>query len=106
MSEEGAGENSIQPDLISFRTGVTTMADAGSSGYRNFPQFRATFTAAYRMCALGVATPNIGDSGSTGSVDRVSVSPHFIADGYRYTRDPAMAVAASSSRGFVSSASS
>ena len=37
-----AGDNSVQPDLISFRTGVTTMVDAGSSGYRNFPQFRAT----------------------------------------------------------------
>ena len=37
-----AGDYSIQPDLISFRTGVTTMVDAGSSGYRNFPQFRAT----------------------------------------------------------------
>lgn len=37
-----AGDNSIQPDLISFRTGVTTMVDAGSSGYRNFAQFRAT----------------------------------------------------------------
>lgn len=37
-----AGDNSIQPDTISFRTGVTTMVDAGSSGYRNFEQFRAT----------------------------------------------------------------
>ena len=37
-----AGDNSVQPDLISFRTGVTTMVDAGSSGRRNFGQFRAT----------------------------------------------------------------
>ncbi|MBC7924791.1 MAG: amidohydrolase/deacetylase family metallohydrolase [Bryobacteraceae bacterium] len=37
-----AGDNSVQPDLISFRTGVTTMVDAGSAGYRNFAQFRAT----------------------------------------------------------------
>ena len=37
-----AGDMSVQPDLISFRTGVTTMVDAGSAGYRNFPQFRAT----------------------------------------------------------------
>src|SRR5206468_12942701 len=27
-----AGDNSVQPDLISFRTGVTTMVDAGSAG--------------------------------------------------------------------------
>lgn len=37
-----AGELSIQPDAHSFRTGVTTMVDAGSSGWRNFEQFRQT----------------------------------------------------------------
>ena len=37
-----AGDSSVQPDLISFRTGVTTMVDAGSAGWRNFGQFRAT----------------------------------------------------------------
>lgn len=37
-----AGDNSIAPDSFSFRTGVTTMVDAGSAGYRNFDQFRAT----------------------------------------------------------------
>ncbi len=37
-----AGDNSVSPDSFSFRTGVTTMVDAGSSGYRNFEQFRAT----------------------------------------------------------------
>jgi dihydroorotase len=37
-----AGDNSVAPDSFAFRTGVTTMVDAGSSGYRNFAQFRAT----------------------------------------------------------------
>jgi dihydroorotase len=37
-----AGDNSVQPDAFSFRTGVTTMVDAGSSGWRNFEQFRST----------------------------------------------------------------
>ncbi len=37
-----AGDNSIRPDDFSFRTGVTTMADAGSSGWRNFETFRHT----------------------------------------------------------------
>ncbi|MFN0105685.1 MAG: amidohydrolase/deacetylase family metallohydrolase [Bryobacteraceae bacterium] len=37
-----AGDNSVQPDAFSFRTGVTTMVDAGSSGWRNFEHFRAT----------------------------------------------------------------
>lgn len=29
-----AGDNSVLPDGFSFRTGVTTMVDAGSSGWR------------------------------------------------------------------------
>jgi dihydroorotase len=37
-----AGDNSVLPDGFSFRTGVTTMADAGSSGWRNFETFRHT----------------------------------------------------------------
>jgi dihydroorotase len=37
-----AGDSSVSPDSFSFRTGTTTMVDAGSSGYRNFEHFRAT----------------------------------------------------------------
>ena len=37
-----AGDNSVIPDGFSFRTGVTTMVDAGSSGWRNFEDFRRT----------------------------------------------------------------
>ncbi|MBI3695791.1 MAG: amidohydrolase/deacetylase family metallohydrolase [Acidobacteria bacterium] len=33
-------DSSVQPDAFSFRTGVTTMVDAGTSGWRNFPDFR------------------------------------------------------------------
>ena len=35
-----AGRSSVRPDAFSFRTGVTTMVDAGSSGWRNFEAFR------------------------------------------------------------------
>ena len=35
-----AGDNSVWPDTFSFRTGVTTVADAGSSGYKNFEDFK------------------------------------------------------------------
>lgn len=37
-----AGDDSVLPDGFSFRTGVTTMVDAGSSGSRNFETFRHT----------------------------------------------------------------
>jgi dihydroorotase len=35
-----AGDNSVYPDGHTFRSGVTTVADAGSSGWRNFPDFQ------------------------------------------------------------------
>jgi len=34
------GTTAVVPDGFSFRTGVTTMVDAGSSGWRNFPLFK------------------------------------------------------------------
>src|SRR5438309_2363803 len=37
-----AGDNSVDPDAFSFRSGVTTMVDAGSSGWRNFEDFHHT----------------------------------------------------------------
>jgi dihydroorotase len=42
MKDAWAGDNSVLPDGFSFRTGVTTMVDAGSSGYHNFEDFRRT----------------------------------------------------------------
>ncbi|HUQ94951.1 MAG TPA: amidohydrolase/deacetylase family metallohydrolase [Bryobacteraceae bacterium] len=42
VKDAWAGDNSVSPDSYSFRTGVTTMADAGSSGWRNFETFRHT----------------------------------------------------------------
>lgn len=35
-----AGDNSVFPDGFTFRAGVTTVADAGCSGYRNFEDFK------------------------------------------------------------------
>ena len=35
-----AGDNSVFPDGFTFRSGVTTVADAGCSGYRNFEDFK------------------------------------------------------------------
>jgi dihydroorotase len=36
-----AGDNSVYPDGFTFRTGVTTVADAGCAGWRNFDDFKA-----------------------------------------------------------------
>jgi dihydroorotase len=42
LRDAWAGDSSIAPDGFSFRSGVTTMVDAGSSGWRNFETFRHT----------------------------------------------------------------
>lgn len=34
------GTGSVSPDAFSFRSGVTTMVDAGDAGWRNFPEFK------------------------------------------------------------------
>jgi dihydroorotase len=36
-----ARDSSVQPDAFSFRSGVTTVVDAGTSGWRTFPDFKA-----------------------------------------------------------------
>jgi dihydroorotase len=59
-----AGDNSVLPDGFSFRTGVTTMVDAGSSGWRTFETFRHTVIdraqtrvlAMINIAGLGMAT--------------------------------------------------
>ena len=42
LKEAWAGDYSVWPDGFSFRSGVTTMVDAGSAGWRNFETFRHT----------------------------------------------------------------
>lgn len=34
------GASSVSPDAFSFRTGITTVVDAGDSGWRNFPELK------------------------------------------------------------------
>ncbi|MBU0607507.1 MAG: heparinase II/III-family protein, partial [Armatimonadetes bacterium] len=62
--------------------------------YRDFPQFKATFTAGWRIALLNYATPNIGDTGSCGSVGKVNCQPEFIVRGYKYLHDPKLGLAA------------
>lgn len=40
LREAYDGDNSVYPDGFTFRSCVTTVADAGSSGWRNFPDFK------------------------------------------------------------------
>src|SRR3989442_11526237 len=40
MGREYTGESCVRPDGFTFRSGVTTVVDAGSSGWGNFGEFR------------------------------------------------------------------
>jgi oligo-alginate lyase len=66
---------------------------------RDFPQFKAAYTVEYRMAALGIAIPNIGDANSTGYVSRPS-NTKFMVKGFSFTHDPEIAVAAYRSNGY------
>lgn len=55
------GDSSLYPDPFSFRTGVTTMVDAGTAGWRNFPDFRERVIDRAKTRVL--AFLNISDAG-------------------------------------------
>lgn len=50
-----AGDNSVFPDDHSFRSGVTTMVDAGCGGWRNFDDFHETVISRARTRVLALA---------------------------------------------------
>ena len=67
MGREYVGEWCIRPDHFSFRSGVTTMVDAGSAGWRNFERFRSEVF--YRSRTRLLAWINIVGRGMGGRMD-------------------------------------
>lgn len=59
------GVNSVSPDDFTFRAGVTTVVDAGTSGWRSFPLFKKQVIDQSKMRIL--AFLNISGGGMTGS---------------------------------------
>lgn len=74
------GDNSVYPDGFTFRTGVTTVADAGSSGWRNFPDFKDRVIDRSKTRVL--AFLNIVGAGMGGKVeqDTTEMDPKAAAD--------------------------
>jgi dihydroorotase len=67
MGREYTGEKCVRPDEFSFRSGVTTMVDAGSSGWRNFGEFRDQIINRAKTRVLAML--NIVGSGMGGRMD-------------------------------------
>jgi len=67
MNREYTGESGIRPDGFTFRSGVTTGVDAGSSGWRNFEQFKTGVLEHSRTRILAML--NIVGNGMGGRLD-------------------------------------
>ncbi|HLJ17280.1 MAG TPA: amidohydrolase/deacetylase family metallohydrolase [Bryobacteraceae bacterium] len=67
MDREYTGEFGVRPDGFTFRSGVTTVVDAGSSGWRNFETFKRLIID--RMQTRIFAMLNIVGSGMGGRKD-------------------------------------
>ncbi len=66
------GFSSLSPDDFTFRSGVTTVVDAGTSGWRNFPVFKEQVIDQSKTRVL--AFLNIAGSGMSGSPSEEDVN--------------------------------
>jgi dihydroorotase len=62
------GDQSVFPDGFTFRSGVTTVADAGTSGYKNFPEFKTHIIDRSKTRVLSFL--NIVGAGMDGKVEQ------------------------------------
>jgi len=84
------GDHCVQPDATGFRTGVTTMVDAGSSGWRDFPDFRRRVidTAQTRVLAM-INIVGVGMLSEDDAVDQnqFDMNPQRVAEVARKNAD-------------------
>jgi dihydroorotase len=66
------GNNSLSPDDFSFKAGITTVVDAGTSGWRNFPLFKTQVIDESKTRIL--AFLNIAGYGMTGDEQQEDIS--------------------------------
>lgn len=66
------GNNSLSPDDFSFKAGITTVVDAGTSGWRNFPLFKTQVIDESKTRIL--AYLNIAGAGMTGDDAQSDIS--------------------------------
>jgi dihydroorotase len=89
------GDHCVQPDAVGFRTGVTTMVDAGSSGWRDFPEFRRRVidTAQTRVLAM-INIVGVGMLSEDDAVDQnqFDMNPGKVADVARKNSDVIVAI--------------
>jgi len=93
VKDAWAGDNSVMPDGFSFRSGITTMVDAGSSGWRNFDTFRHTVIDRVKTRVLAMV--NIAGLGMMTDIVEQEASdfkPEEVAKVYAKNRDVVVGV--------------
>ena len=86
---EYMGVSSVSPDDHSFRNGVTTMVDAGSSGWKSFPDFkRKTIDRSKTrvLALLNIVGTGMGGNGTTEQVT-ADMDPEATADRVKQYRE-------------------
>ncbi len=81
------GDSSVYPDAFSFRTGVTTMVDAGTAGWRNFPDFRQRIIDRFRTRVLAFLNVVGGGMGLENESDPANMSAEEAVKMARLHRD-------------------
>src|SRR5215469_12990180 len=84
------GDHCVQPDPVGFRTGVTTMVDAGSAGWRDFAEFRRRVieTSQTRVLAM-INIVGVGMLSEDDAVDQnqFDMNPRLVAEVARKNSD-------------------
>ncbi len=86
---EYMGVSSVSPDDHSFRNGVTTMVDAGSSGWKSFPDFkRRTINRSQTrvLSMLNIVGTGMGGNGTT-EQNTKDMDPEATADRVKQYRE-------------------
>ncbi|MBM3796643.1 MAG: amidohydrolase/deacetylase family metallohydrolase [Acidobacteria bacterium] len=86
---EYMGQSSVFPDDHSFRNGVTTMVDAGSSGWKSFPDFKRRTIDRSRtrvLAMLNIIGTGMGGNGTT-EQNTADMDPEATADRVKQYRE-------------------
>jgi len=82
-----AGDKSVYPDGFSFRVGVTTVVDAGTSGWNNFADFRQRVIDRSQTRVLAFVNIVANGMGLTGEHNPEDMQPQRAADVARENAD-------------------
>lgn len=81
------GDTSVPADMHSFRAGVTTVVDAGSSGWKNFPDFRDRLIKRARTRILAFLNIAGGGMGGANEQEELDFNPAATVKMVRENKD-------------------